>query len=484
MPPKVKGPQESVSAVIILAAGQGRRMKSDLPKVLHEIAGQPMIFQVLDSVREALPSATVCIVVGHGRELVEAAIRSNPAYSGLDLHFVHQAEQRGTGHAARCAMDSPWGERVARAKLQVLVLPGDLPLISADLVRETAAPLGRASVLRILSTVLEDPSGYGRIVRRGKSGAVLRIVEERDASIREKGIREVGTSIYSFQGGFLKSGLHRLSDKNAQREFYLTDLVSQASGAKRGIDVLIWAEPQDLRGVNDLWELSQAGRLLNQRIVRAWARGGVKFTDPESCWVDSRVRFEGTAQVLPNVLLQGATTVAEGAKIGPHAVLKNMSVGAAAVIKAGTVAEDSSIGARAQVGPYAHLRPGSEVGEDCKVGNFVELKKAKLGKKTSVSHLSYLGDAEVGARVNIGCGFITCNYDGRTKSMTVIEDDVFMGSDCQAVAPVRVGRGAYVASGSTITDDVEPGALAVARSRQVTKPGYAKKYAKQNASQG
>ncbi len=479
MPQSVKHSKTAESAVIILAAGQGKRMKSELPKVLHELAGQPMIFHVLDGVRDAAPSTTVCIVVGHGREKVEAAIRGNTDYSGLDIHFVHQAEQRGTGHAARCAMDSPWGEEVARRKLPVLVLPGDLPLIPSELIRQTAAPLQRGSVMRILSTVLQDPTGYGRIVRRGKSGPVLRIVEEKDASVREKELREVGTSIYLFQSGFLKPGLGRLSDKNAQKEFYLTDLVSQASRAKRKIDVLIWPEPQDLRGVNDPWELSQAGRLLNHRIVRSWAKQGVKFTDPESTWVDARVHFEGAAQVLPNVMLQGTTRIEEAAKIGPHAVLNNVRVGAGAIVKAGTVGEDSAIGARAQVGPYAHLRPGSDVGEDCKIGNFVELKKAKLGRKTSVSHLSYVGDAEVGSRVNIGCGFITCNYDGKTKSLTIIEDDVFMGSDCQAVAPVKVGKGAYVASGSTITENVEPGALAIARSRQVNKPGYAKKYGKQ-----
>jgi bifunctional UDP-N-acetylglucosamine pyrophosphorylase/glucosamine-1-phosphate N-acetyltransferase len=479
MPQSAKHSKAAQTAVMILAAGQGKRMRSELPKVLHELAGQPMIFHVLDGVLQASSSATVCIVVGHGRERVEAAIRGNPDYSSLDIHFVHQAEQRGTGHAARCAMDSSWGDEVVRKKLPVLVLPGDLPLIPAELIRQTAAALGRGSVMRILSTVLQEPAGYGRIVRRGKSGPVLRIVEEKDASLREKELREVGTSIYFFQSGFLKPGLGRLSDKNAQKEFYLTDLVSQASRAKRKIDVLIWPEPQDLRGVNDPWELSQAGRLLNQRIVRGWAKQGVKFTDPESTWVDSRVRFEGAAEVLPNVLLQGATHVGEGARIGPHAVLKNLRVGAGAVLKAGTVGEDSIIGARAQVGPYAHLRPGSDVGEDCKIGNFVELKKARLGRKTSVSHLSYLGDAEVGSRVNIGCGFITCNYDGKTKSLTVIEDDVFMGSDCQAVAPVKIGKGAYVASGSTLTEDVEPGALAIARSRQVNKPGYAKKYGKQ-----
>ncbi|NDD91345.1 UDP-N-acetylglucosamine diphosphorylase/glucosamine-1-phosphate N-acetyltransferase, partial [bacterium] len=325
---------------------------------------------------------------------------------------------------------------------------------------------------------LEDPTGYGRVVRRGKAGPVIRIVEEKDATVREKELREVGTSIYLFQSQFLKSGLSRISNKNAQGEYYLTDLVSQAARARKKIEVLQWAESQELRGVNDPWELSQAEGFLNHRIVRRWAQSGVRFVSHESTWVDAQVIFEGSAEVSPNVLLKGRTVIKSGAKIGPHVVLKNVEVGANSVLKAGTVAEDSVIRAGATVGPYAHLRPGSDVGEECKVGNFVELKKTKLGRKTSVSHLSYLGDAVVGANVNIGCGFITCNYDGKTKSETLIEDDVFMGSDCQTVAPVKIGKGAYVASGSTITEDVEPGSLAVARSRQVNKPGYAQKYRK------
>ena len=453
-------------------------MKSDIPKVLQEIAGQPMIFHILDGVRQAIPSATVAIVVGHGKEQVEQQIRSNASYSDLDLSFIFQPEQKGTGHAARFAMDSSWGEAVLKNKVPVLVLPGDLPLVSPALIAQMTEELGRTSVMRLLTCVLEDPTGYGRVVRRGKAGPVLRIAEEKDATQREKELHEVGTSIYLFQGQFLKTGLTRVTNKNAQAEYYLTDLVSQASRAQKKIEVFQWPESQDLRGVNDPWELSQAGRYLNERIIQRWARSGVRFIAPELTWVDSKVVFDGVAEVSPNVLLQGHSVIRNGAKIGPHVVLKNVDVGPGAIVKAGTVGEDAVIGSKAIVGPYAHLRPGSDVGEECKVGNFVELKKSKLGRKTSVSHLSYLGDAVVGENVNIGCGFITCNYDGKTKSVTLIEDDVFMGSDCQAVAPVKIGKGAYVASGSTITEDVEAGSLAVARSRQVNKPGYAQKYRK------
>jgi bifunctional UDP-N-acetylglucosamine pyrophosphorylase/glucosamine-1-phosphate N-acetyltransferase len=437
-----------------------------------------MISHLLDRVREALPGAPIGLVVGHGRDQVEAAIHAYPGVNELNLTFIDQPEQRGTGHAARCAMDSAWGAEVVRKKIPVLVLPGDLPLVSAELIREVSETLGRSAWMRLLSCELPDPTGYGRVIRKGKTGPVLRIVEEKDASDRERLVREVGTSIYCFNSAFLKSGLSRLSTKNAQGEYYLTDLVAQASRAKKGVEVLVWPHAEELRGVNDLWELSEAGRLLNERCLRRWAKNGVKFVAPQSTWVESTVVFEGTAEVEPNVLLKGTTRIGDGARLGPHLVLKNVQVGPQAVVKAGTVAEDAIIGAQAQVGPYAHLRPGTRVGEACKVGNFVELKQTSLGKKTSVAHLSYLGDAEVGARVNIGCGFVTCNYDGKSKSKTVIEDDVFMGSDCQAVAPVKIGKGAYVASGSTITADVEAGALAVARSRQVVKPGYASKYRK------
>jgi bifunctional UDP-N-acetylglucosamine pyrophosphorylase/glucosamine-1-phosphate N-acetyltransferase len=469
-----------VAGIIILAAGQGKRMKSSLPKVLHSISGQPLLFHILDRVREAAPSAPVAIVVGHGREQVEAAVRSEAAFSKMDISFAVQKEQKGTGDAARSAMDTPWGDKILESKAPVLVLPGDLPLLPKSLIEQMLAPLGRGEALRLLTCELPDPTGYGRIVRRGKSGPVQRIVEEKDASIKEKTIREVAASIYCFQSSFLKKGLGRLSNKNAQGEFYLTDLISQASGSKKKIDVLLWSQPEDLRGVNDLWELAQAERILNERCVKNWAKQGVRFTDPWSTHVDVQVELAEGVVVQPGAVLGGKTKIGRGTKIGAQVVLKNMTVGEECHIKTGSVAEDSVIENRVNLGPYAHLRPESRVGSDAKIGNFVELKKASVGEHTSIAHLSYLGDAEVGRHVNIGCGFVTCNFDGRVingarKHKTIIEDEVFMGSDCQAIAPVRIGKGSYVASGSTIHEDVEPGALAIARTRQVTKPGYAAK---------
>ncbi len=468
------------SGVIILAAGQGKRMLSSLPKVLHEIGGQPLLFHILNRVLEVSPRSPVAVVVGHGRERVEEAVRTSPRYKEMDLTFVHQSEQKGTGHAARCAMDSEWGKALVARKTNVLVLPGDLPVLPNELIAEMIAPLGRAEALRLLTCELPNPKGYGRIVRRGKTGPVLRIAEEKDATVREKEIKEVGASIYTFQAAFLAYGLQRLSNKNAQGEYYLTDLIAQAARAKKKIEVLRWSEPTDVRGVNDPWELAQARRILNDRCVRDWALKGVKFVDPTTAWIDLTVELSKDVMVHPGTILRGRTRVAEGATIGSRTVLDNVEVGAGANVKTGTVAEDSVIGAGAQIGPYAHLRPGSVVGPSAKIGNFVELKNAKIGEKTSIAHLSYVGDAEVGKGVNIGCGFVTCNFDGRVidgsrKHRSLIEDEAFIGSDCQVVAPIRIGKGAYIASGSTVTQDVEADALAIARSRQVNKPGYAKK---------
>jgi bifunctional UDP-N-acetylglucosamine pyrophosphorylase/glucosamine-1-phosphate N-acetyltransferase len=467
-------------AILILAAGLGKRMKSALPKVLHEVGGSPMLCHILRSVQEVSPEIPVAIVVGYAREKVEETIRTSPEFSSMDITFIHQPEQRGTGHAARCAMDSEWGEERVRSKSAVVVLPGDLPLMPAELVRQMVAPLGKTDAMRLLTCDLPDPTGYGRVVRRGKSGPVLRIVEQKDATARERLIPEVAASIYSFQAGFLRSGLQRLSTSNAQGEYYLTDLVAQAARAKKRIDILKWTSAEDLRGVNDPWELAQAGKILNERYLKGWAVEGVRFIDPSATWVDGLVKFEGDAIVYPGALLQGRTIIGAGTVIGPGVVLKDVVVGKNVHLKTGTVAENSRIEDGAQLGPYAHLRPESQVGAHAKIGNFVELKKARIGEKTSVAHLSYLGDAEVGRGVNIGCGFVTCNFDGRVidgqrKHRTVIEDEAFIGSDCQTVAPVRIGKGAYVASGSTITEDVEAEALAIARSRQVTKSGYARK---------
>ncbi len=466
--------------VIVLAAGVGKRMQSDLPKVLHELAGKPILFHILEKVLNVHPDAAIALVVGHGREAVESAVKAAPFFDPAKITFVVQPEQRGTGDAARVAMDSAWGEALVKAKAAVTVLPGDLPLVTDELVAAIMEPLDRDCALRLLTCELSNPTGYGRVARRGKAGSVQKIVEEKDATLREKEIREVACSIYAFQAAFLKSGLAKLSTKNAQKEFYLTDLIGQAARAKKRIEVLKWAQPEDVRGINDPWELALARQAFKDRCIRAWCLRGVKFIDPSSAWIDCSVEIARDVTIYPGVILLGKTTVGERTVLGPRTLLKDATVGRDVNLKQGTIVEQSRIEEGATLGPYAHLRPESVVGKGAKVGNFVELKKAKIGEKTSVAHLSYVGDAEVGRDCNIGCGFVTCNYDGRMidgsrKHKTVIEDGVFMGSACQVIAPIRIGKGAYVASGSTLTKDVEADALAVARSRQENKLGYARK---------
>ena len=457
-------------------------MKSALPKVLQPFGGQPMVFHLLDRLLDVAPHQPIALIVGHGKEQVVHAVRNSPRFSRLQLTFVDQTEQRGTGHAARCLMQSDWGKTRAAANESVLILPGDQPLLTNELLEPMGARMPRGAAIRILTTVVKDPQGYGRIVRTSKNGPVTRIVEQKDANQREKAIHEIATSIYTFSAKFLASGVDRLTTKNAQGEYYLTDLVAQASQSKKLIEVVQWAEASDLVGINDPWDLAQAQELLKMRTVKKLALGGAKFVDPSRVLIDATVEIEPDVVIYPGAVLQGSTHIASGTIVGPNVVLKNMIVKENVILKVGTVAEDSTIEAGATIGPYAHLRPESVVGAESKIGNFVELKKAKIGKKTSISHLSYLGDAVVGDRVNIGCGFVTCNFDGREingsrKHKTMIEDDVFMGSDCQVVAPIKIGKGSFVASGSTITEDVPSDALAIARCKQTNKPDYAKKIA-------
>lgn len=473
---------ETSPSVLILAAGQGKRMRSSLPKVLHTVAGEPMLFRILDAILEAQPTARVGLVVGVGKEQVIEAVRGVERYQRLSLSFIEQKEQLGTGHAARVAMESEWGAEAVKAHSTVTVFPGDLPLIGVDLVRSLLGfSLSKSgSTVHILTTELPVPTGYGRILRDTK-GEIIGIREERDTTPEERVIREVACSIYSFEPAFLLQSLRNLKTENAQKEYYLTDVLSEARKEGKQITSLQWLHWEDLRGVNNLWELSEVARILNERILRQHAlEGGVYFEDPKTTWVSPHAKLGVGVRVGAGVRLEGATEVASGAVIEDQVHLRDALIGERVHLKAGTVIVESQVQADAILGPYAHLRPGSVVGEKSKIGNFVELKKTQVGEKTSIAHLSYLGDAFVGDRVNIGCGFITCNFDGRVidgkrKHETIIEDDAFIGSDCQAIAPIKIGRGAYIASGSTLTDEVEGDALAIARSRQVTKPGYARK---------
>lgn len=446
-----------------------------------------MLVALLRAVKRASTDGRdVGIVVGHGRSEVETAVRArltSPEFSGLRVEFLVQSEQRGTGHALRSAMESDWGQKRISENASIVVLPGDAPLIPEELLCAICAPLEKGSALRLLTCEVADPRGYGRVVRQGgkPSGPVRTIVEEKDASDRERTIREVAVSIYHFESRFLSGSLPKLSTRNAQGEYYLTDLIGIAAKARRKVTTLRWSNSEDVRGVNDLWELALAEREVQRRIVERHARAGVRFLDPHSVAVEASVTIGEGVRIHRGVVLRGATSIGDRVDIGSNTVLRNCRVGDGVELKAGCYCENSEIDANAKVGPYAHLRPESYVGRGSKIGNFVELKKARIGADTSIAHLSYLGDAIVGDRVNIGCGFITCNYDGRVKNgsrkhPTIIEDDCFVGSDCQTIAPVRLGKGAYVASGSTITRDVEADALAIARTRQENKPGYAKRF--------
>ncbi|MEK7690635.1 MAG: bifunctional UDP-N-acetylglucosamine diphosphorylase/glucosamine-1-phosphate N-acetyltransferase GlmU, partial [Bdellovibrionota bacterium] len=392
--------------------------------------------------------------------------------------WIEQTEQLGTGHAVRIALESPWGKSVVAENLQLIVLPGDTPRIPPQLLSALAVEKTR-DVVRVVTTIVPDAHGYGRIVRGGPAKkSILGIVEHKDASPRERKIQEINTSIYRFDSSFLLDSVKKVTTRNAQGEFYLTDVLALARKGKKGVGGLVWERWEDLRGVNDLWELAELRREMRDDLVRAHARAGVRFLDPLTTWIDVGVEIEAGTTVYPSVILEGKTKVGPDCILGAGVQLKDTTVGAGVQVRNGSISESSLIEAGATVGPYAHLRPGSHIGPKAKIGNFVELKKTRIGAETSVAHLSYLGDATVGARANIGCGFVTCNYDGRVingerKHRTIIEDEVFMGSDCQAIAPITIGKGAYVASGSTLNENVEPGALAIARSRQVNKPGYA-----------
>ncbi len=465
-------------AILILAAGQGKRMKSSLPKVLHPVCGEPILFHILSTVKKSSPEAEIGLVLGHGKSEVEKAVRKNSEFKNLKITFLTQAEQKGTGHAARTAMDSEWGKKRLTENANVLILPGDLPLLTANLIEGMLAPL-KGEVLRLLTCELSDPTGYGRVIRRSKS-SVSQIIEEKDANPTQKKIQEVAASIYMFRADFLAKALPKLSTRNAQGEYYLTDLIALAFKAKKKMQIFTWKNEEDVRGINDPWELSMADKIQRLRIIEKWARAGVVFQAPDATWIDQSVCLSEGVKIGAGSILQGSTSVGKDSIIGPHCVLKSTRVGAGVEVKAGSVCEDSEIMDGCKIGPYAHLRPQSQVGQNSKIGNFVELKKTKIGSDTSVAHLSYLGDAEVGSRVNIGCGFVTCNFDGRTingsrKHQTKIEDDAFIGSDCQVVAPIKIGRGAYLASGSTITKDVAADDLGIARSRQENKIGYAKR---------
>lgn len=442
---------------IVLAAGQGTRMKSATPKVLHRIMGRPMVAWVVQAALDAGASECV-VVVGHAREAVEAEL---VARFGDRVRFAVQEEQNGTGHAVQIAMQ----QCLAEYEGGVLILYGDCPCLRAERLRELTAHLA-AVPFALATSTLDDPSGYGRILR--DRGRVVGIREHRDCSEAELAIREVNPGLYATGAAFLRESLGKLTSDNAQGELYLTDVVAMAS------DVADLSAPmEELRGVNDRWELALCARTLLGRRREALARSGVGMPDPQAVYVDADCEVEPDATLMPGVHLRGSSIVRAGAVVDVGCVLTDVTVEAGAQLLPYTVAAQSTIGPAANVGPFTHLRPATELGEGSKVGNFCETKKTKLGKGSKVNHLAYVGDGQIGEGVNIGAGVIFCNYDGVQKHTTTLEDGVFIGSDSQLVAPITVGKGAYVASGSTVTKDVPADALAMSRVKQVNKEGYA-----------
>ena len=449
-------------AVVVLAAGEGTRMRSATPKVLHPLAGRSMLGHVVAAAR-ALDPEHLIVVVGHGREQVTAAL------SDLDpaARAVVQAEQNGTGHAVRVALESTAGLTGT-----VVVVPGDAPLLTVATLRalvEQHEQAGAATTL--LTAVLADATGYGRVVRDA-GDAVTGVVEHKDASDAQRGICEVGTSVYAFDAAQLVDALGKLSTDNAQGEEYLTDVVGLHHDAGLIVAAHIAADPSETRGINDRVQLAEATRVLRDRIVHGHLLAGVAILDPATTWIDADVVLEADATLLQDVQCKGATVVRRGAVVGPGTTLVGCDVGAdATVLRSHCVG--AVIGPEASVGPFSYLRPGTRLGRGAKVGAYVEVKNSHVGDGAKLPHLSYVGDATIGERSNIGAGTIIVNYDGREKHRTIIGQDVRVGSNNSLVAPLAVGDGAYTAAGSSITEDVPAGALGVGRARQRNIEGWA-----------
>jgi len=444
-------------AVVILAAGQGKRMKSALPKVLQPLAGQPLLRHVLNRARQLQPDS-VHVVYGHGGEQVRAAI------GDADLQWSLQAEQLGTGHALMQAMPGIGDDSL------VLVLYGDVPLIDPETLRRLIA-LASPKVMSLLTVMLDDPTGYGRIVRNTR-GAILKIVEQKDANKAQLRIREGNSGILAAPAKLLRRWLSRLGNSNAQGEYYLTDVIAMAVREKLKVAPLIAPRLAEVLGVNDKVQLAELESLHRAERARELMLAGATLADPARIDVRGEVTVGRDVFIDANVLLEGKVSIGDGARIGPNVVLRNVSVDAGTVIHPNCVIEQSSVGPDNSIGPFARFRPDSKTGREVHIGNFVELKKTEIADGSKANHLTYLGDSLIGRKVNIGAGTITANYDGANKWQTIIEDGVHIGSDNVLVAPIRIGKDATTAAGSTITKDAPEGQLTLARAKQVTIPGW------------
>jgi len=452
--------------VVILAAGKGTRMRSERSKVLHRLAGRPLIDYVLEAAGCVHP-ASVTVVVGHQAESVESALSGR-------CSFVRQEPQIGTGHAllqAEAALKGASGD--------LLLLSGDVPLLKGETLEALVSRHRTAgAAATVLTAKIADPSGYGRVVREG--GSIARIVEDRDADGKERAIDEINSGIYVFSLEPLFDSLRQIGSSNAQGEYYLPDLVALYRGRGLTVETMTLPNADEIRGVNSRAELAALSRDQRLRTCERLMSAGVTIEDPATTYIDSAVEIGMDTILHPNVTLEGTTRIGARCEIHSGSRLVNAVLAEDVLVKNHCVIVDSSVERKATIGPFAHLRPETSVGEEAHVGNFVELKKTTMAAGAKANHLAYLGDATIGAKANVGAGTITCNYDGEKKHQTVIEDGAFIGSDTQLVAPVRVGKGAYVAAGSSIVEDVPAGALAIARGRQVNKEGWAEKKSRRN----
>jgi bifunctional UDP-N-acetylglucosamine pyrophosphorylase/glucosamine-1-phosphate N-acetyltransferase len=457
------------AAVVVLAAGEGTRMKSRTPKVLHQIAGRSLLGHAVAAAREVKP-AEVVVVVRHGRDEVVSHLRE----CDPDAVVADQDEVPGTGRAVLCGLDALARRTGTAPEGTIVVTYGDVPLLTGHTLAALVAEHedGEAAVT-VLTAVVDDPTGYGRVVRDG-TGGVRAIVEHRDADDEQHEIQEINSGIYAFDGAVLRDALSRVGRHNAQGEMYLTDVLGIAAEDGRTVQALQIEDTWQMEGVNDRVQLATLGAELNRRILVAWMRAGVTVVDPRTTWVDVDVRLAPDVTLRPGVSLHDGTTVATGAVVGPDTTLIRCEVGAGAEVLRSHGA-GARVGAGASVGPFSYLRPGTSLGADGKIGAFVETKNARIGDGSKVPHLSYVGDATIGTGTNIGAATIFVNYDGVAKHATEIGDHVRIGSDTMLVAPLTVGDGAYTAAGSVITEDVPPGALGVARARQHVSEGWTRR---------
>ena len=450
-------------AVIILAAGKGVRMNSEFPKVLHPILKKPMLRYVLDAAQGMKPDKIV-LVLGHDSELVKEAVLDYP------VEIVIQEPQLGTGHAVSCCE-----EALRDFSGDILILSGDVPATSALTLREFADSHAKNEAdVSFISTLVDNPDGYGRVLR-DVDGDVLRIVEDRDATVEEKKEKEINAGIYCVNSSFLWQSLSGLDSENSQREYYLPGIINFCVSRERGIQAFTLADPKEVSGVNSREQLGEAEKTIRREINRRHMENGVTIEDPETTYISDSVSIGKDTTVCPNTYIYGETRIGDGCRVGPSVYIEDSRIGDNAEIRFSSYLTGCEVGDGVVMGPFCHLRPEAKIKDRAKIGNFVEIKKSEIGVGSKVPHLSYVGDADIGAGVNIGAGTITCNYDGVNKHRTVVEDGAFIGSDTMLVAPVKVGKEATTAAGSTITKDVSSGALAIERAAQKEIKGWAER---------